>query len=225
MMKITTKSHKAPQMLAFYVCQLTGEDMFPKVLLDKKVASRTVACRARSLNRWGFVRKAIDGEGNISWPTLGPYSITWRGEWASTVTHLPSDICIEVPPDGVFRIDAEITNPHLDTLASAKGRMVSLPLAGYFPADKGPNEHRLDAAGKTLAALGEKMAKQLQMQMLQVARGAVVEDAKLVPDTNYEKKVAALAKARVMLANSRAPFALPAAPPPPPRRRRSSTQT
>lgn len=55
MMKVTAKSVKAPQMLAFFLCQLTGEDIFPKVLLDKKVASRTFACRARTLNRLGVL--------------------------------------------------------------------------------------------------------------------------------------------------------------------------
>lgn len=103
----------------------------------------------------------------------------------------------------------------MDTVASAKGRLVSLPLAGYFPDNKGPNEHRLDSAGKQLTDLGEKVAKQLQMQMVQVSRGAVVEDTSLMPDVNYEKKVAALARARVMLANSRAPFSLSVALVPP----------
>lgn len=212
MHSMTLHNPKVPQMVAFFLCQLAPGDVLPKILLNKKIASRVFAKRARDLGRWPFVAGSLNRDGSISWARLGPYELSWKEGLSSAIKHKPSGLTVAVPPDGVFRIDAEISNPHLDCVAAAKGRIQALPLWKYFDAGVGPNQHKLDSEGKILQEMGKQFELQIQCQVAQLQRGDVQEDPTLMAERNLEEKLQVLARARQMLANRRAPLTVPAAP-------------
>ena len=184
----------------FFLLQFGPNDVLPKILLDKHLASRVFTHRANTLGRLDELLQHISPRGDIDWKELGPFRIQWEGQMVAKIEHIGGEV-VDVPADALFSRAAEIKHVHLDCGAVVVGRIAELPLCNYFLPGTGPFKHALDSGGKILQEMAEKMLKQRDAQEGQVEKGVVTEDKGILPDAHAEKRLAALQKARLMLKN------------------------
>ena len=185
--------------LCHYITQTAPDDVMPSEMLVKQVASKVFCARARTVGRLTLAAQAIDHEsGFVNWDILGPYFVEWDGEMSSKIRHISNEV-EEVPLDGRFYAKAARENWRLDMNAVVRTKFGPVALHAFFKDGEGPHRHKIDKAGEMLALLARKFEQQLNKQM-DFAKKDIVREVKM-PDLHAEKRLAALARARVMLQN------------------------
>lgn len=90
-----------------------------------------------------------------------------------------------------------------DTGAAAMGQLKGhdAKFIKYFGMGQGPKHHVLDARGETIRKYAEEAMKEIRESETASTAGKIEEVH--LPDENEEKRIAALAKARTMIANKK----------------------
>lgn len=202
--KFVQRQPDSPKRACYWVCQLSPDDALPIEMLDKQVASKVFTHRCRVLDRLPALLKAINFEtGDINWDELGPFFVDYAEDGLSkeiSYCDNPGEK-IKIPADGCFYKDAAKEHWRIDTKALAKTRHGPIAMAGYWSDGEGPNKHALDKDGCILKQLASKFLLQISHQQAQAQKDIIDECAFVMPDLHAERRLAALAKARVMLIN------------------------
>jgi hypothetical protein len=131
---------QALRYVGYFVTGLCGNDVLPKELLCKAVASRVFAILSSERgDRIGRVLAHTNKDtGEIDWSKCGPYHIVFdQNGVATSITH-ETGVTVPVSRSSSFYNDWKVEEPYADHAACVKGPMkASYPLAGFFPLGQG----------------------------------------------------------------------------------------